>query len=60
MFQVFGISSLGIWLGDGKGEMGRGVNKTCVWGKEVCGPGAVVPTIGKDLFVAVDKLVQVS
>ena len=25
--------------------MGRGINKTCMWGKEVCGPGAVVPPI---------------
>jgi len=57
MFQVFGISSLGIWLGDGKGKMGSGVNKTCRWGKEVRGPGAVVPMIGEDLFVAVDELV---
>jgi len=31
-----------------------------VGGKEVCGPGTVVPPIGKDSFVAVDELVQVS
>ena len=40
--------------------MGRGIDETCMWGKEVCGPGAVVPLIGKDLFVAIDELVQVS
>jgi len=59
-FEVFGVSSLGIWLGDREGEMGRGIDKTCVWGKEICGPGTVVPLICKDLFVAVDELVQVS
>jgi len=40
--------------------VGRGVDETCVGGKEVCGPGTVVPPIGKDSFVAVDELVQVS
>jgi len=60
MFQVFSVSSLGIWLGDGEGKMGRGINETCVWGKKVCGPGMVVPLIYKDLFIAVDELVQAS
>jgi len=59
-FQVFSVSSLGIWLGDGAGKTGRGVDKTSVGGKEVCGPGAVVPLIREDVFVAVDELVQVS
>ena len=40
--------------------MGRGIDETCVWGKEICGPGTVVPLIRKDLFVTVDELVQVS
>jgi len=40
--------------------VGRGVDETCMWGKEVCGPGAVVPLIREDAFVAVDELVQVS
>ena len=40
--------------------MGRGVDETSVGGKEICGPGAVVPLIGKDSFIAVDELVQVS
>jgi len=31
-----------------------------MWGKEVCGPGAVVPLIREDAFITVDKLVQVS
>jgi len=57
MFQVFGVSSLGIWLGDGKGKMGRGIDKAGVWGKEICGPGTVVPMICEDLFIAVDELV---
>ena len=57
-FQVFGVSSLGIWLGDGEGKMGQGINETCVWGKKVCGPGAVVPVIHEDAFVTVDELVQ--
>jgi len=59
-FQVFGVSSLSIWLGDGEGKVGRGIDETCMWGKEVCGPGAVVPLIHKDSFVTVDELVQVS
>jgi len=59
-FQVFGVSSLGIRLGDGEGKMGRGIDEACVWGKEVCGPGAVVPMIGEKSFVTVDKLVQAS
>jgi len=58
-FQVFGVPSLGIWLGDGEGKMGRGVDETSVWGKEICGPDAVVPMIGKDSFVTIDELVQV-
>jgi len=60
MFQVFGVSSLGIWLGDGAGKTGRGIDETCVRGKEICGPGAVVPPIREDALVAVDELVQVS
>jgi len=40
--------------------MGRGINETCVWGKEVYGPGTVVPLIRKDSFITVDKLLQVS
>jgi len=37
--------------------VGRGINKTCMQGKEVCGPGTVVPMICEDLFVTVDELV---
>jgi len=59
-FQVFGVSSLGIWLGDGAGKTGRGIDETSVGGKEICGPGVVVPPICEDAFVAVDELVQVS
>jgi len=60
MFQVFSVSSLGIWLSDGEGKMGRGIDETGVWGKKVCGPSTVVPLIHEDPFVAVDELVQVS
>jgi len=56
-FQIFSVSFLGIWLGDGEGKMGRGIDETCVWGKKVYGPDTVVLLICKDLFVAVDKLV---
>ena len=59
-FQVFGVSSLGIWLGDGAGKTGRGIDETSVGGKEICSPGAVVPPICEDVLVAVDELVQVS
>ena len=59
-FQVFGVSSLGIWLGDGKGKVGRGIDETHMWGEKICGPGAVVPLICEDSFVTVDELVQVS
>ena len=59
-FQVFGISSLGIWLSDGEGEMGRRIDETGVWGKKICGPGTVVPVICEDSLVTVDELVQVS
>jgi len=60
MFQVLGVSSLGIWLGDGEGKTGRGIDETSVGGKEICGPGAVVPPIREDVLVTVDELVQVS
>jgi len=40
--------------------MGRGIDETSVGGKEICGPGMVVPLICEDSFVAVDELVQVS
>jgi len=56
-FQVFGVSSLGIWLGDGAGKMRRGIDKSGMWGKEIHGPDAVVPMICEDLFVTVDELV---
>jgi len=57
MFQVLSISSLGIWLGNGEGKMGRGVNKTGMGCEKVCGPGAVVPMVHEDLFITVDELV---
>jgi len=59
-FQVFGVSSLGIWLGDGEGETGRGIDESCMWGEEICGPGVVVPPVCEDAFVTVDELIQVS
>jgi len=45
MFQVFGVSSLGIWLGNGESKVGRGIDETCVRGEKICGPGAVVPIV---------------
>jgi len=59
-FQVFGISSLGIWLSDGEGKVGRGIDKGGSWGEKVCVPDTVVPMIHEDSFVAVDDLVQIS
>jgi len=56
-FQVLSVSSLGIWLGDGEGKMGRGIDKASMWGKEICGPDSVVPMICEDLFVTVYELV---
>ena len=56
-FQVFSVSSLGIWLGDGEGKTGRGIDKAGMWSEEICGPGTVIPMIGKDSFVAVDELI---
>jgi len=58
MFQVFGVSSLGIWLGDGKSEMGRGINKACMGREEFCVPHVVIPQIGEDSVIGVDKLIQ--
>jgi len=37
--------------------MGRGIDKAGMWGKEICGPGAVVPMVREDSFVAVDELI---
>jgi len=59
-FQVFGVSSLGIWLGDGEGKVGRGIDKSGWWGEKVCVPDTVVPMICEDPFVAIDDLVQMS
>jgi len=57
MFQVFSVSSLGIWLGDGEGKVGRGIDETCMWGEKICGPGTVIPLIREDSFVTVDELI---
>jgi len=59
-FQVFGVSSLGVWLCDGEGVVGRGIDKSGRWGEKVCVPDAVVPMIREDPFVTVDDLVQIS
>jgi len=58
-FQVFGVSSLGVWLCDGEGVVGRGIDKSGSRGEKVRVPDAVVPMIHEDPFVAVDDLVQV-
>ena len=57
-FQVLGVSSLGVWLGNGEGEVGWGVNELGSRDKEFGSPGAVSPLIGKDSFVGVDELVE--
>jgi len=56
-FQVLGVSSLGIWLGDGKGKIGRGINKTGMGHKGFCVPRVVAPQIGEDSVVGVNELV---
>ena len=57
-FQVFGISSLGVWLGDGEGEVGWGINELGSRDKEFGSPTAVSPMITEDSFVSVDELVE--
>ena len=56
--QVLGVSSLGVWLGDGEGEVGWGINELGSGDEEFRSPNAVTPLIGKDSFVGVDKLVE--
>ena len=56
-FQVLGVSTLGVWLGDGESKMGRGIDKTGMGCKEFGVPHAVIPQIGEDSVVGVDKLV---
>ena len=58
LLQVLGVSSLGVWLGDGEGEVGWGVNELGSRDKEFGSPGTVSPLIGKDLLVGVDELVE--
>ena len=58
LFQVLGVSSLGVWLGDEEGEMGRGINELGSWDEEFSSPSTVTPLIGEDLFVSVDELVE--
>ena len=58
MLQVLSVSSLGVWLGDGKSEVGWRVNELGSGGKEFGSPTAVSPLIGEDSFVSVDELVE--
>ena len=58
LFQVLGVSSLGVWLGDGVGKTGREINKLGSWDKEFCSPSAITPLVGEDLVVGVNELVQ--
>ena len=55
-FQVLGVSSLGVWLGDGEGEVGWRVDKLGSGDEEFSSPGAVRPRIGEDPFVGVDDV----
>ena len=57
-FQVFGVSSLGVWLGDGEGEVGWGVNELGSGDEEFGSPTAVSPLITEDSFIGVDELVE--
>ena len=57
-FQVLGVSSLGIWLGDGEGEVGWGINKLGSGDEEFGSPNVVTPLVGKDLFVGIDELIE--
>ena len=57
-FQVLGVSSLGVWLGDREGEMGWGVNELVSGDKKFGSPGAGAPRIAKHSFVGVDELVK--
>ena len=57
-FQVFGVSSLGVWLGDRVGKTGRGINELGSWDKEFSSPSAIAPLISEDSVVSVDELVQ--
>ena len=57
-FQVLSVSSLGVWLGDGKGEVGWGVNELGSGDEEFGSPNAVAPLVGKDSLVGVDELVE--
>jgi len=56
-FQVFGVSSLGVWSCDGEGVVGRGIDKSGSWGEKIGVPDVGVPMICKDSFVTVDDLV---
>ena len=58
LFQVLGVSSRGVWLGNGEGEMRRGIDELGSWDKEFGSPSAVAPLIGEDLFIGVDELVE--
>ena len=56
--QVFGVPSLGVWLGDREGEVGWGIDELSSGDEEFGSPNAVTPLIGKDSFVSVDELVE--
>ena len=58
LFQVFGVSSLGVWLGDREGEVGWGIDELGSGDEEFGCPNAVTLLIGKNLFVSVDELVK--
>ena len=58
LLQVLGVSSLGVWLGDGEGEMGWGVNELGSGDEEFGSPNTVVPLVSKDSFIGVNELVE--
>ena len=57
-FQILGISSLGVWLGDGEGKVRWGVNELSSRDEKFGSPNVVTPLIGKDSFVGVDELIE--
>ena len=44
-FQVFSVSSLGVWLGDGEGEVRWGINELGSRDEEFGSSNAVTPLI---------------
>ena len=57
-FQVLSVCSLGVWLDDREGEMGRGINELGSGDEEFSSPSVVTPLIRENVFVSVNELVK--